>query len=212
VKQRDLAMKAFRTCKVIGYGIIVGSGLARKCAYAAKVLGRVDDRWARYVNGTETGTLNFPIAVQGQVARRVPFDGIVSNELSRYPGLSDPTRMIPVLGVNHQNLYSTRASLDQVTFAMKLFGMVGTPPPALSASISGPNSLLDGVGGTWTAAVIGGVTPYTYQWSGMLSGTASRISGEGSGTLKLDVWDASGKHAGATRTVTVKACTPGTMC
>ncbi len=44
--------------------------------------------------------------------------------------------------------------------------------------------------------VEGGRPPFTYQWSGALSGTQSYISGTltQSGHLNLDVWDSEGRH------------------
>ena len=77
---------------------------------------------------------------------------------------------------------------------MGLFGMKqAASVPAIS--IGGPTFLADGSPGTWTASVTGGASPYRYQWSGMLSGTASTISGLGPGILQLDVWDSNGAHS-----------------
>ena len=64
----------------------------------------------------------------------------------------------------------------------------------LSATISGPMILEPGETGTWWGSASGGTSPYSYEWSGVLSGTGSSITGEiwSSGSLDLTVTDAEG--------------------
>lgn len=65
-------------------------------------------------------------------------------------------------------------------------------PPPLIAEISGPSQVQpNDPACTWYADVTGGVAPYSYQWSGVLSGTGSSVSGSpsSSGWLYLDVTD-----------------------
>lgn len=52
----------------------------------------------------------------------------------------------------------------------------------------------------WQAVIVGGRDPYTFQWSGLKSGTLSSISGPiySSGAFDLEIWDALGQHATAT--------------
>lgn len=52
----------------------------------------------------------------------------------------------------------------------------------------------------WHAVITGRRDPYTFQWSGLKSGTLSSISGPiySSGALNLEIWDALGQHATAT--------------
>ena len=52
------------------------------------------------------------------------------------------------------------------------------PPPAVTASISGPNSLGQNVSGTWTANASGGTGTYTYQWTanGRTAGTSRTMT------------------------------------
>ena len=65
----------------------------------------------------------------------------------------------------------------------------GPPPDPLSAWINGPDEVPETESCTWQADVTGGVTPYSYQWSGVLSGSGSSITGivGGSGYLILMV-------------------------
>lgn len=126
VKKRDGAVSAFKVCKYVGYATIVLGRTGRRCSYARKVLQRVDDRWTRYVNGADAN---------GR-PRMVPFDGVVPNEYSRYPSTSGINYDSgPVAGVNHLNVYKTRAGLLQVVEAMRRFGMEilseppSSPPP-----------------------------------------------------------------------------------
>ena len=70
------------------------------------------------------------------------------------------------------------------------------PPQPLSEGIDGPTMVNGAFPGTWTADISGGSPPYSYQWSGVLSGTGSSISGMvySSDYLYLDVWDSVGSH------------------
>lgn len=115
VRRRNQGMTLFKGCRVVGYAtILMGSGRSgRRCGFAARVLGRVDDRWVRYVNNTDpTSTI-----------RLVPFDGIVPNERTVYPSPNGVTYESPIAGVNHLNIYKTRRGLDQVAEAMRRIGM-----------------------------------------------------------------------------------------
>lgn len=80
-------------------------------------------------------------------------------------------------------------------------------PGLLTASISGPSSVKPGAFCTWFAIVGGGRTPYTYQWSGKLSGSGSQVSGSlsSSGTLYLDVTSGDGQSAGDQLWITVSS-------
>ena len=213
IKQRNKAITAFRGCQHVAQYIAIAGDRARRCGRAARALESMDDKWGQFVKGSETYTFHFPIIgdYTVKVARNVPFDGIVPNENSNYPGLSDPTRKFITPGLNHQNIYGTRQGLDQVVLAMRAFGMV--PRATLSTAIVGPSKLYDdGKSGTWTASVGGGVAPFRYKWSGMLSGTASSISGYAEGTLKLEVWDAQNAYGVATKSVSISAVNcPGTQ-
>lgn len=84
-------------------------------------------------------------------------------------------------------------------------------PPPLSASISGPSVLASGEQGTWTAVAKFGVPPYTYQWSGALTGSGQSVSGylSSSDDLFLDVWDSAGQHAVSQMYIYYTGC-PGT--
>lgn len=72
---------------------------------------------------------------------------------------------------------------------------VTAPPPPFTLSINGPSVVSPmAIACTWLAAASGGTPPYhSYQWSGVLSGTQSSVSGPvfSSGWLYLTVKDSS---------------------
>jgi hypothetical protein len=209
VKKRNAAVVMFKFCKYIGYATIVLGSQGRKCAYAVKVLERVDERWALYVNGADS---------RGN-PKYVPFDGVVPNERSVYPSPNGVAYAADVSGVDHQNIYKTQAGLDQVAIAMAVIEMVraggsGGGSTSLAASISGPNLVNTDWYSTWSAGVSGGTPPYTYSWSGLFSGSGSSISGTTStgGDLVLDIFDAAGGHVSTTMTVNSTGCSGPTIC
>jgi hypothetical protein len=87
---------------------------------------------------------------------------------------------------------------------VNLYHNVYVPPP-LDASILGPSQVQAGQYCTWWASVSGGQSPYSYQWSGKLSGTGSQVSGRlySSGWLDLTVTDAAQHTDHASLYVTV---------
>lgn len=122
VKTRNKGLSAFKACKYIGYATIVLSSKGRKCSNAASALMRLDNQWVKYVNGWDSN---------GK-PRYVPFDGAVPNERSAYPSVNGVNYQAQVSGVNHINVYKTRAGLNRVADGMIQIGMrqLGTPPPA----------------------------------------------------------------------------------
>jgi hypothetical protein len=84
---------------------------------------------------------------------------------------------------------------------------IAPPPPPLSTSIFGPSQVRKNCLYTWSASVSGGQSPYTYQWSGVLSGTGSSITGSlsASGTLFLNVGSADGQRASTSLSITVQS-------
>jgi subtilisin family serine protease len=66
------------------------------------------------------------------------------------------------------------------------------PPPPLSARITQLDVVPEDTYCTWEAIVSGGTLPYTYEWSGLLTGTGESVSGviEENGNLYLTVTDA----------------------
>jgi hypothetical protein len=158
VKTLNQAIALFKACKSFNYATIILWGHGRACGFAVKVLRRMDDRWTRYINGTDAS---------GN-PRRVPFDGVVSNERSRYPSPNPISfdRVVP--GANHLNVYKTRLGLDQVRDAMLSIGMqpVNPPPnPITAVSVSGATRLNGCQAGTWTATRTGGTAPINYEWT-----------------------------------------------
>ena len=208
VSTRNKAVTLFKVCKYVGYATIIMGRKGRTCAYGVKVLQRVDERWALYVNGADS---------RGN-ARYVPFDGIVPNERSVYPSPNGVAYNIDVFGVNHQNIYKTRAGLDKVAAAMAQIGMAtvggGGGGQPLTASISGPDAVNTDWYSTWGAQVSGGTPPYTYSWSGLFYGSGSSISGTtaSGGDLILDVYDAASGHFTTTKTVSSTGCSGQYLC
>ncbi len=104
-------------------------------------------------------------------------------------------------------LYSTTPScgfdvLHTATTVTVLDSLAPLPP--LTVGLYGPTSV-GSEGGTWSVETgPSGAPPYTYSWSGILSGTNSSVSGtpSSSGTLYLDVYDSNGTHASASLYVT----------
>jgi subtilisin family serine protease len=86
-----------------------------------------------------------------------------------------------------------------------LFSLV----PNLKASVTGPTVIGPSDFCSWTSGAHGGRPPFTYQWSGFLSGTGGSVWGGGteSGDLAVDVWDAAGKYARDNRWITVQSGT-----
>lgn len=191
VIRRNQAVTLFKGCRLFGYATIVMIGSGRRCGFAVRVLGRVDDRWVKYVNGSDQ---------YGQ-AKVIPFDGIVPNERARYPTPNGLSYEFRIDGVNHQNIYKTRRGLDHVAIGMlqiQMAGPTGGPPPppppsGISVSLSGSNPIDVGCGGAWNASPQGGVAPYTYAWTVSGSpyntgyGNELYYTPESAGTLSIGV-------------------------
>ncbi len=203
VRTRDKAQELFSTCKWAGYVSIVMWTAGRRCAYARKTLGRLDDRWAKYVNGWDAyGNPRF-----------VPFDGVVPNERSHYPSTNGVAYEANVNLINHLNVYKTQAGLNQVANAMRAVRMlvVGGPPPSVSpVTITGP-STVNLCGGAWFAAAAGGVAPFTYSWTAnghyYTTGSSNEFdyspTAYGSLSIVATVTDANGTTGTGSKTVTV---------
>ncbi|MEX1186630.1 MAG: alpha/beta fold hydrolase [Gemmatimonadaceae bacterium] len=159
VKDRNTLVTVFQTCKFIGYITIIGHVAGRQCSYARKMLRRVDDRWGRYATMIETQGTNY----------QRPFDGLVPNERSVYPGLSFSDRRLNFQAnmANHSNITYSSVGVQQIANAMAAIGMqvVQPPPSTLSISIAGPTQIQPGATCTWDAPTSGGSPPYSYQWT-----------------------------------------------
>jgi len=203
VSRKSSAKSAFKACKHIGYALIVTSLTARKCAWADKVLGRIDDRWATWVNGSPSDQ---------------PFDGVVTNSRQVYPGshLYDASLNFQANLVDHNDLTYHATAIAQIANAMFAIGMqrVAGGGPTLTAAISGPDAVNTDWYSTWSAQVSGGTPPYTYSWSGLFYGNSSSVSGSTSttGDLILDVYDAASGHASVTKTITSTGCSGQYLC
>jgi len=202
VHLRNLAQSTFSTCKWVGYVMVVTWTAGRRCAYARKTLGRLDERYARAVNGWD----------QYGNTRNIPFDGAVPYERTRYPSSTGLAFAANVNLVDHLNVYKTHAGLDQVANAMRALRMPEAPgaqqPPV---TISGPSQIEVGCPNSWFAIPNGGTAPYSYTW--MVGGTPYDTGSDSQlnftalsqGTLYITVTthDANGAAATGSLTVTV---------
>ena len=139
-RRKDNAVKGLRKCRNLGYGIIVGSDQARRCGRGADALVGLDARYAGFINGTENGIVRYDavgygrLPVYGQVPRNIPFDGVVPEEQSRYPGLTDANFVFTALETNHQNIYRVERGVIEIGRAMLRIGMESTGQPLSSVA------------------------------------------------------------------------------
>ena len=164
-------------------------------------------------NDTYTEALGGALEVYGITScDQLPQGPIRFNTLvlaDNYGGISSPSwypgivsGLTPQCGYGVDTTYTTVTVHDDST-------------SALHAYISGPTYVVDGGSGTWNSSIASaphnGTSPYTYSWSGILSGSSSSVSGVPSGTgyLYLTVHDANGLVSQASQYVTV--CAPGQL-
>jgi hypothetical protein len=96
--------------------------------------------------------------------------------------------------------------VDYTTTAVDL--LHDTWPPGVT--IGGPSIVHPDWSCYWTSSVSPGVSPYSYTWSGVLSGTGSSVWGtvSSSGDLRVDVEDAAEKTGYAYKWITVSESAP----
>jgi pimeloyl-ACP methyl ester carboxylesterase len=202
VTWRNIGQSAFSACKWIGYVTIIQWTLGRRCAYARKVLSRLDDRWVKYVNGSDAN---------GN-PRQVPFDGVVPNERSVYPS----TNALAFQGVaqmtNHLNVYKTRAGLDQAVNGMFGVGMqrVGGGT-SVSGTIAGPTTVRPNVSCLWSVTGNGGTPPYSYHWVNPSDGSGQYYSYANSGSafmLTVVVTDATQASTQVSKHISLSSSAP----
>lgn len=201
VSRKSVSKAGFKACKYIGYALIVTSFTARKCAWADKVLGRIDERWATWVNGSPSDQ---------------PFDGVVSNARTVYPGsqLYDPSLNFPANLVDHNDLTYHSTAVAQIANAMLAIGMqrVGAPPNVGPVAVTGP-ATVNLCGGSWFAAPNGGTTPITYSWTVGTNSYNTGTSNEfdysptryGGITISVTATDAQGNTGTGSKSVTVSS-------
>jgi hypothetical protein len=97
-----------------------------------------------------------------------------------------------------------------VGFTSSTVNVLYNPPAPLSAFISGPTQVRPTDQCTWYSNVSGGLQPYSYAWSGVLSGTGPQVTGRlsESGSLNLDVTSADGQHSHDDMFITVSSQGP----
>ncbi len=120
-------------------------------------------------------------------ATTTPSDGIVAEETSNYPG-SNHNYHVPVteLAIHHKAQLKAVPNHD-ADFYRSLISTVLTdlfldeppppPPPTLEVTMEGETEVQPTSICTWWSNVTGGTPPYTYSWSGALSGSQEWIDG-----------------------------------
>jgi hypothetical protein len=122
-------------------------------------------------------------------ARFHPSDGIVSEKSSKYPGsgsLHYPVAMAD-LAIHHKAQLNSVPNHDADAFRVLISNVLTNelliedppppPPPTLTVDIDGDSEVPPTGICSWLAIVGGGEPPYSYQWSGILSGTDDWIWG-----------------------------------
>ncbi|MEO6331912.1 MAG: alpha/beta fold hydrolase [Gemmatimonadaceae bacterium] len=155
VGDRNKLLNVFMACKFVGYFSIVAHAVGRSCSHGEKALKRVDERWSRYT--TEIGT--------SHLTQQRPFDGLVPNERSVYPGLSfsDTRRNFQANMVNHSNITYSSGGVQQIANAMAAIGMQRMPLAPVAAFIEGPNVFYSGEL-RYVGSASGGDGNYAYSW------------------------------------------------
>ena len=122
IHQVGRARAAFNGCRAIGYMTIVNIPNARRCGWAYRQLGSIDERWSRHTVGSRTVSVG---AFSVQLPKvELTFDGVVPNANSVYPGLgSDPRINILSDGSSHFSIISNAPGLENVAIGMLSIGM-----------------------------------------------------------------------------------------
>lgn len=113
----------FHGCKIFYYATILGTPAGRKCGWAERVMGRLDETWQRYSNGST------PVVILGRVIhvpRNIPTDGVVPNERSLYPFRTAGQfffEMLPAVGTSHMSVYKTEIGAGLIRDALVNAGM-----------------------------------------------------------------------------------------
>jgi len=194
---------------------------ARRCHRAQNMFDAVDEVWARSITGEVTTTMTLSIL---GVSRTFPvkrprygrWDGVVPNDQQRYPGLTDPRRILVVSGLNHVNVYKHDRGTRMIGAAMLEIGMdpvVPPPPPPpppapFTVSISGRSAVEPLQECAFSASVSGGTPPYAYAWTPLGPTNRSMVTLGNDGTafdVAVTVTDSSGRAASASRTVTISS-------
>ncbi len=102
-----------------------------------------------------------------------------------------------------------RSDLSDEMGDSDLYSDIGHSPPP-SVTISGPSIVHPDWYCTWNASGSGGVPPYTYTWSGVLSGTGGSIGGmiSSSGDLRVTIEDDVDHTDTAYKYITVSSSAP----
>jgi hypothetical protein len=109
--------------------------------------------------------------------------------------------------------------LPEMTEPVQYNPYITAPPPCctpqpLAVAINGPDVVNDGSDFTLYANVSGGVAPYTYEWTGPISGSSQSVTTSiyADADFYLDVWDAAGTHVAVTKHVATTGCSGSNLC
>ena len=117
VRSKDVVLGLLFICKTLKYNIIIKTSGGRACYHAHRWIAGFDERWNDWTHGTN---------------KRTPFDGLVPQDYSLYPGTSASSALnIRVDRANHFTLVWKSHGLDGTASGMKYIGMrpVGTSDP-----------------------------------------------------------------------------------
>ena len=128
--------------------------------------------------------------------------GVAAAYLEDYPNDSPATVHAALRGGSTQTSVSGDASVGRVLYA--------NVPRMHPVSWSGPSTVKPSDVCVWEAETLGGRQPYSYSWSGVLTGSGRTISGSisSSGWLYLDVDDSAGETKSYQAFVTVDSGAP----
>jgi pimeloyl-ACP methyl ester carboxylesterase len=157
--QRNLALSFVKACRDIGYGTIILHSAGRRCSYAYHVLTRIDGHWSRWVNGTNANGTD----------RYVPFDGVVPNERSVYPGTSN----LNFVATNTHHLNITSSPAGRTAIAQAMLGVGMAPKPQFSVSMTGPTQFTGATTLHFASSVANPSGTVTYQWKEKLVNTST---------------------------------------
>ena len=100
-------------------------------------------------------------------------------------------------------------TLASVTLPYRYNPYAATPPVCcstypLSGVVNGTTTIPVNTSSTWTAVAAGGAAPYTYKWTGVLTGSAQAVIGslQASGSLFVKITDATGQTLNLTTYIT----------
>jgi hypothetical protein len=119
VHNKNRIKSVVKTCRQIGWNIIIHTGVGRVCNQIDHAIGAIDGRWAEWTMGAEARNAS------------ATFDGFIPTSRSRYPGtsISDPSINFRADNANHMNIQYNQAGINKIAAAMLQIQMERAPAP-----------------------------------------------------------------------------------